>query len=117
MCSSSLPSVPVAARSAFRSGGLVSVIVRSSRHARSGFVLVAVFGSLPAAGRFASLWARRLGLPMFIRRSCADFAVSVPVAPVPDSFAQGGFSLSAVGLSAPAFFWAVEVSASVLYCL
>lgn len=75
-----LPRVSVVLWSAFRAGGLVAVLLRPSRHARSGRVLVAVFVCPRRAGAFARRWAGRLGLAVVVRRHPAGWAVSVPVA-------------------------------------
>ena len=65
--------------SAFRAGGLRSVLLRTSTRARSGTVVVAVFACPVRAGGFARRWAGRLGLSVFVRRHPGGFAVSVPV--------------------------------------
>jgi len=76
--------------SAFRAGGLRSVLLRSSSRSRSGVVLVAVFGSSHRAAAFARRWAVRLGLGVFVRRHPGGFAVSVPVV-LPSSRPPLGF--------------------------
>ena len=66
--------------SAFRAGTLQSVCLRSSEHAASGLVLVCAFSSPVRAGRFASRWARRLGISVAVRRPWhTTWHVSVPV--------------------------------------
>ena len=54
-------------------------LVRPSVRAQSGLVLVASFGSLSGAGRFARRWSARLGSSVLVRRVAAGWAVSVPV--------------------------------------
>jgi hypothetical protein len=75
--SGSVVSVRSLAFSAFRSGGLVSFVVRPSSRSFSGSVLVARFSGSGAARRFARSWARRLGVSVAVR---SGFSVSVPVA-------------------------------------
>lgn len=77
--------------SAFRSGGLVGVLARSSRRAPSGVVVAPVFVSLPAALRFAGVLAAS-GVPspavrpVAGRGGAARFAVSWPASgPAPAS--------------------------------
>jgi len=65
--------------SAFRAGSLAGLLLRPSRRAPSGRVLVCVFVSPVAAGRFAGLWAGRLGVSVAVRRHPLGAAVSVPV--------------------------------------
>ena len=71
------------ARSAFRAGSLSSLLLRPSSRSRSGLVLVCGFGSAARAGRFAGLWAGRLGLSVVVLRGPGGWAgawlVSVPV--------------------------------------
>jgi len=76
--------------SAFRAGGLRSVLLRSSAHSHSGVVLVAVFGNRSQAAAFARRWSVRLGLSVFVRRHPGGFAVSVPVS-LPSSRPPSGF--------------------------
>lgn len=81
----SLASAPVAIRSAFRTGGLAGVLVRPSRHAPSGVVLVCAFRSPMRAGAYARRWATRLAVSVVVRpfpRPGREllYAVSVPVA-------------------------------------
>ena len=65
--------------SAFRAGGLQSVLLRPSRHAGTGRVLVCSFASAGSAGAFAGRWARRVGGSIAVRRSAYGWSVSVPV--------------------------------------
>jgi hypothetical protein len=67
-------------RSAFRSGSLSSFLFRSSNRSLSGVVVECSFSSAPRAGRFASRWSARLGVPVFVRRGAGFWFVSVPVA-------------------------------------
>lgn len=67
------------ARSGFRAGSLVSVLLRPSSRSRSGAVLVCSFRSAPRAARFARRWAGRVGVSVACRRSPVGFSVSVPV--------------------------------------
>ena len=53
--------------------------VRCSLHSESGLVLVAGFLSSSQAGRFASLWAGRLGVSVQCRALGRGWCVSVPV--------------------------------------
>ena len=66
--------------SAFRCGGLRSVLLRPSSRAFSGAALVCSFASPGAAGAFARRWAVRLGVLVFVRRAPGGWSVSVPVA-------------------------------------
>lgn len=78
-----LPRVRVAAGSAVGCG-CDWWWVRSSARSRSGAVLVAGFGSLSAAGAFASRWAGRLGFAVRVRRAAVGgWFASVPVAARP----------------------------------
>jgi hypothetical protein len=52
---------------------------RTSKHSRTGAVLVAVFSSRERAAVFAKRWAQRLGISMFFRVQSGAFLVSVPV--------------------------------------
>lgn len=91
--------------SAFRSGSLVRLRLRSSFSAPGGFVVVAFFRCPARAGAFARRWAGRLGVSVAVRRSGALWAVPVPCAPVPRRFVVpspvcvggGGLWVSAVG--------------------
>jgi hypothetical protein len=79
-----LVSVRSLAFSAFRSGGLVSVLWRPSSRSLSGFVLVARFSRQAPARAFACRWARRLGVSVVVGPPSSGFAVRVP-APGPGS--------------------------------
>jgi hypothetical protein len=83
----SLPGPRSLAFSAFRAGGLRSLVVRRSLRSFSGFVVVASFGSASAAGAFGRRWAGRLGRSVAVRRLGSFFAVSVPCAVSPRSAA------------------------------
>lgn len=65
--------------SAFRSGSLAGLLLRPSRRAASGRVLVCSFRSAAGASRFARLWAGRLGVSVAVRCSAGLWSVSVPV--------------------------------------
>jgi len=77
-------SAPAAVRSAFRAGGLAGVIVRPSRHATSGVVLVCCFADTSRARSFARRWAARLGRSVVVRPFARPgrllWSVSIPVA-------------------------------------
>lgn len=64
--------------SAFRAGGLVSVVFRPSSRSFSGWVAVVRFRRRSAAVRFARRWAGRLGVGVAVRGG--GLFVSVPVA-------------------------------------
>jgi hypothetical protein len=64
--------------SAFRAGGLRSLLIRPGRSG-AAVVLVAVFSSSASASSFAARWAVRLGQSVVVRSSPAGWAVSVPV--------------------------------------
>lgn len=91
-----LASTSVACRSAFRAGGLVGFVARSSERSPSGVALVAVFSSPAAAGRFATRWSVRLHVGVKVRRlrgpeGAARWGVSLPVAAdVPFGYWAGG---------------------------
>lgn len=117
MSALTLPPSPVrVARSAFRAGGLVSVLPRLS-HSFRGWVLVCQFCRFSGAARLASVWSRRLGVSVVVRSAGSGWAVSVPFAwrsshwPAGSGFAwpvAGGVrglrgSLAPAGLGL--FFW------------
>jgi len=74
-----LASAPVVVRSAFRSGGFRSALVRSSSRSGSGVVLVCSFRDFDSASRFARRWAARLKLSCAVRPLDSRWGVSVPV--------------------------------------
>ena len=81
--------------SAFRSGGLWSAALRpSAGRSPSGWVLVCVFRSRAAAGRFARAAAAVSGAPVRVR---SGVAVSVPVFVRGSTPAGVGLPVSAVG--------------------
>jgi hypothetical protein len=80
--------------SGFRSGGLWSAVLRPSRRSPSGWVVVLVFRSPVAAGRFARSFAPLVGAPLAVR---SRVAFSVPVAVVGSRPAGVGRPVSAVG--------------------
>jgi hypothetical protein len=67
------------ARSAFRAGGLVAVLVRPSLHARTGAVVELRFSGFRQASRFAALWSRRVGVSVRLSRHSGAWSVSVPL--------------------------------------
>ncbi len=76
----SAPPAETVFRSAFRAGGLRAVCLRpSARRGGAAVVLVAAFARPASAGRFAALWARRLGVSVVVRRRGPWSLVSVPV--------------------------------------
>lgn len=92
------PSPRSVAWSAFRAGGLMSVLFRSSRRSFSSLVLVCSFGSWWSAASFAALWSRRLGVPTPVCRSGGGWSVSVPVALRSSRYPSGsGVVVSAAG--------------------
>ena len=80
-CPPSLVRPRRAAFSAFRTGSLARLVLRSSRHAPSGVALVASFASPSRAAAFARRWSRRLGVSVRLRRGPGArwFEVSLPV--------------------------------------
>ena len=74
---------------AFRTGGLVGVVVRPSRHSFTRLVVAPVFATLPAALRFADRAAVSLRhfpavRPVARRSGAVGYAVSLPLpGPVP----------------------------------
>lgn len=86
---STLTSSRTAIFAAFRTGGLVGVVVRPSRLSSTGLVVAPVFATLPAALRFAAraaVGARHFPAvrPVARRGGAVGYAVSLPLAgPVP----------------------------------
>lgn len=79
---------------AFRSGGLYTVTVRPSTHARSGWVAVCTFRTEEACARFARQQSARLGIAVAIR---GQVSCSVPCSPAPSHFPGLGFPVAAIG--------------------
>lgn len=72
------PSPRKVALSAFRAGSLRSLLLRTSSHSYTGAVVVCVYASRARANHFAGIWARRLGVGVFVRRSGGQWSVSIP---------------------------------------
>lgn len=81
------PPARVLACSARRAGpAFLGAVARPSSRSWSGAVFVARFSSPAVAGRFASVWSTRLGLPVFVRSGPGpswSASVPVPLPPLP----------------------------------
>jgi hypothetical protein len=77
------PSVRTVAWSGFFTGSLVALAARRASWSPSVLVCACAFRCPQRARRFASLWARRLDVPVRVRRGRRFWSVAVPVHGIP----------------------------------